>query len=222
MPMKFSKRNSLFSLSIFVAVFFGLWALRVFFLHELLKNLGGHHPEWAQILSEFLRFVVWVAPVLIYLRFIAKEKEPLKLLKITTQLNWKWVLYFAPFFLFWILGTLYKGEYTFVPEMNAFVFVFFKILGVPVMEEILFRGFIQNSLLKYFSFAKSNVIQAFLFMCAHFAWIYFFGLTSGVIRNFASTFIVGLVLGFVTRKTNSILPGMFWHLVNNIFLQLQV
>ncbi len=218
MENKSSKR----SLAFFIFAFYALWALRVFLLEPPLSVLRSAHPELAQISNEVLRLLIWVLPVFIYLRFTENEESPLTFLQIKTPINLKWTLYFTPIFLIWFFIALYTGKYAFQPEMNVFVFIFFKILGVPVMEEILFRGFIQNALLKHFSFAKANLIQAALFMASHFAWIYFFGLTTGVLINFLTVFILGLWFGFLTRKTNSLFPSIVWHLANNILLNLSI
>lgn len=73
----------------------------------------------------------------------------------------------------------------------------------PVTEEFLFRGAILGSLRKHGD-AFAIIISALMFGFAH--------------ANFLQTpvtFLTGLVLGYVTVKSNSIIPALIIHFVNN-------
>lgn len=72
-----------------------------------------------------------------------------------------------------------------------------------VCEEILFRGAIQGTLERKGA-VKAVVITSFLFALFHLnPW------------NFAAAMLIGLGFGFVTVRSNSIIPAMAWHTVNN-------
>ena len=74
----------------------------------------------------------------------------------------------------------------------------------PVLEEIIFRGIILNGLLKNYSPIKAIVWSAALFGIVHLnPW------------QFIGAFIIGLVIGWIYWKTNSIIPGILIHFVNN-------
>ena len=74
----------------------------------------------------------------------------------------------------------------------------------PIFEEIIFRGFILNGLLKNYSPTKAILWSATLFGIVHLnPW------------QFIGAFIIGAVIGWLYWKTNSIIPGMLIHFVNN-------
>lgn len=78
------------------------------------------------------------------------------------------------------------------------------IIG-PLTEEMVFRGFLQQSLEQHLRHVVNAVIYtAVAFMISHFN-IYWA----------LNIFIIGFFLSFVTWKTNSIWPGFLIHLINN-------
>lgn len=74
-----------------------------------------------------------------------------------------------------------------------------------VFEEFAFRGIILNKLRK-FGDNYAIIISAVLF-----------GLMHGNLSQIPFAFILGLVLGFIAVKTNSIIPGILIHFFNNLF-----
>lgn len=73
----------------------------------------------------------------------------------------------------------------------------------PIIEEFLFRGAILGSLRKHGD-ALAIVVSAVMFGFAH----------SNFIQT-PVTFLVGLVLAYLTVKTNSLIPAIIVHFVNN-------
>lgn len=76
----------------------------------------------------------------------------------------------------------------------------------PIIEEFIFRGAILGTLQKKFGDALAIIVSAVLFGLMH--------------ANFVQTpvtFLTGLVLGYITVKTGSIIPSIFLHFVNNSF-----
>lgn len=74
----------------------------------------------------------------------------------------------------------------------------------PVFEELLYRGVVL-SLLKGYGNGAAVAVSAVTFALAH-----------GSITLFASTLVCGLVLGYVTVRSGSILPAMFIHFCCNL------
>ena len=78
-------------------------------------------------------------------------------------------------------------------------------LLAPLAEELVFRGAILRSLLKWNSRPwVAIVISAALFSAAH--------LNPAQIPH---TFLIGLLLGWMYWRTDSIVPGVVFHWVNN-------
>lgn len=73
----------------------------------------------------------------------------------------------------------------------------------PIIEEFIFRGAILGSLRKHGD-AFAIIVSAVLF-----------GFMHGNFIQTPVTFLTGLILGYLTIKTNSIIPAMILHLVNN-------
>lgn len=75
----------------------------------------------------------------------------------------------------------------------------------PVAEELVFRGAVLHELLKSFkNHWVAIAISALLFMLVHMNP-----------AQMPHAFIIGLLLGWLFYRTNSVLPGMLFHVVNN-------
>ena len=79
-----------------------------------------------------------------------------------------------------------------------------------VCEEFFFRGMLQRSLLKNGAAWKAILISALVFGGFH-------TISNSVVAidRLIPTTLVGLVLGYLAYKSNSILPGMFLHAIHN-------
>jgi membrane protease YdiL (CAAX protease family) len=78
-------------------------------------------------------------------------------------------------------------------------------LLAPLSEELVFRGAILRELLKW----KENpwigiIISAMLFSLVHMNPV-----------QMPHAFLVGILLGWLYYRTDSIIPGVIWHWVNN-------
>lgn len=79
------------------------------------------------------------------------------------------------------------------------------VIIAPIGEELLFRGFLQNSLER----AWKDVTRAILFSSLFFAVIHF--------NPFwiIQIYFLGVLLGFLAWKTNSIIPCVIFHVIIN-------
>ncbi len=76
---------------------------------------------------------------------------------------------------------------------------------VPLYEELLFRAVFQESLGKYLPFWIVNLVQASVFAGLHDS-----------LRQFPTLFAMGLALGWLARKSGSLLAPMLMHAANNL------
>lgn len=80
------------------------------------------------------------------------------------------------------------------------------VIAAPILEEVFFRGIILNGLLKNYSPQTAIITSAAIFGCIHLnPW------------QTIPAFLAGLLIGWLYWKTNSIIPGMLLHFVNNLF-----
>ncbi len=82
--------------------------------------------------------------------------------------------------------------------------VFFGILAAPVIEELLFRGFIQPAVRTSFGKLKAIFISGLLFASVHLnAYV------------FLQIFILGLLLAYLFEKTGSLIAPITVHIFHN-------
>ena len=88
---------------------------------------------------------------------------------------------------------------------QPFVFFFMIVIAAPILEELLFRGVILDGLLKNYQPPRAIAFSAFLFALVHG------NLTQGI-----GAFMIGLLIGWIYWKTQSLIPGMIIHFINNL------
>lgn len=90
-------------------------------------------------------------------------------------------------------------------NLLGYILYFVSIAVVPpIIEEFIFRGAVLGSIRKLHGDTPAIIVSAALFGLAH--------------ANFVQTpvtFLTGLVLGYLTVKTGSIIPSMILHFLNN-------
>jgi membrane protease YdiL (CAAX protease family) len=88
------------------------------------------------------------------------------------------------------------------------------ILLVGLSEEVLFRGFILQKVSNIFGFWTGNLVSAFLFLLIHIpGWIMTNNMQSPM--NMITLVLLGLIFGFVLKKSNSLWGSMVAHSINN-------
>lgn len=119
---------------------------------------------------------------------------------------------------FWVVHHGLRVNPTFIPEYWGRYF-----LVVGVAEEFLFRGYFFNVLLKKFSLAKANTIQALAFACLH---IPRYLTTVPAMRpmtwvgNLITVAALGALFGWLYAKSRSLWPGIAVHMTWDILVTL--
>lgn len=147
----------------------------------------------------------------------AKISDYFKLNKVTTKVLFKTILISIlsiPIVMLLNLITMFflelfgKSIPTTIPMATNFTLVIIQFLLISVSagicEEFLFRGVVLNTYLDYFSYRKAIVITAILFGLFHFN-----------IQNILGPIYLGIIFGYLVLKTNSIVPAILGHMVNN-------
>lgn len=96
--------------------------------------------------------------------------------------------------------------YTENPFFWAFLFV---VIIPPIFEELAFRGFLFNQLLKVTSTKVTIVATSFIFALIHFSII-----------SLVWIFPFGIVLGYLRSKYNTLWLGMIVHFIHNLIILL--
>ncbi len=88
---------------------------------------------------------------------------------------------------------------------NPVAFFFMIVIAAPLLEELLFRGIILDGFLKNYHPWKAIFFSAFLFALIH-----------GNLSQGVGAFLGGLLIGWIYWKSQSVIPGIIIHLVNNL------
>jgi membrane protease YdiL (CAAX protease family) len=91
------------------------------------------------------------------------------------------------------------------------------VLLVGLSEEVLFRGFFLQKFAEHITFLRANLLQAFLFLLIHVpGWILLNQFKWPAVANLLCyIFGIGLVLGIVLKKSNSLWACMIVHSFSN-------
>ncbi|MFM8911825.1 MAG: lysostaphin resistance A-like protein [Flammeovirgaceae bacterium] len=87
---------------------------------------------------------------------------------------------------------------------NPVVSLFLIVLLAPLLEELLFRGVVLHGFLKNYKPSHAIASSALVFAIIH-----------GNLAQGLGAFFIGVVIGWIYWKTNSIIPGIIIHFVNN-------
>jgi len=79
------------------------------------------------------------------------------------------------------------------------------VIAAPLLEELLFRGIILEGLLKNYNATSAILFTSFLFALIH-----------GNLAQGIGAFFIGLLIGWVYWKTQSVIPGIVIHFINNL------
>ena len=187
-------------------------------------SMGLSLPEESQKNYTFISFIIGQSFMIIPLiLFLLSKKEPLiKRLRLNpVSMN---IMFFSFIFslgLIIISDEIDRLIQIFIPapeyilDLNNLLqpesilgfFLLFTAVAIiaPVGEELLFRGFLQQFLEKYWrDITKSILIIALFFAIIHLNPFWFIQI-----------YILGVVLGFLSWKTNSIIPSLILHSLNN-------
>lgn len=100
--------------------------------------------------------------------------------------------------------TIPKPDFTF-PEQKGYLIIFLIyvcFLG-PVLEEIIFRGFILKSMQKYGNLT-AILVSSIMFSMFHLNLV-----------QFVNPVLIGIILAFIAIKSESIIPSVIAHMFNN-------
>jgi CAAX protease family protein len=217
-----SRRSSLKPLLIFLLLFFAVWTLRataLFFIDERI-----HSEVLSSVYSNAVKFLVWVVPAAVYVRFIDRRPAP-GYLKLTTPINKRGLvyglllsaLYFAATMAFEtrVGGKSLHDLLAASPAewLRALAFIFFS----PISEEVLFRGFVLHKLAEGLRFWMANLATAVLFTLIHWPfWLWHNGFHLSTLQASAGILLLAILLGYVVKLTNSLWPAVAVHIANNL------
>lgn len=94
-----------------------------------------------------------------------------------------------------------SGSYSLGLKIIGFISL---VILTPIFEETMFRGVLFKGLRRSMSFYPALIVASLLFALAH-----------GQLNVSLDTFALGLLLGYLTEKTGSIVPSILLHALKN-------
>ncbi len=169
------------------------------------------------LLSFLYRFVIFVLPVFLFLRWV--DKEPVfEFLKLTTSMTRGLAVGFVILAIGAVCQTM--AIYLNVDSLpdEGILGLLEEVVVPGVFEEIFFRGFVLNQLRRTLSFHRANFYTSLLFLPFHWVtWLMvaWEGMLIMLVRSFFLFFLISLPLGLFQEKTNSLWPCIAFHMMVN-------
>ncbi len=185
--------------------------------------LSTLHPSIAFLIQYLLQFVILFCPLWLFvvgkynptLEDFGFKSISLKKLMKTVLLAYLGYLLLS-MGLSWILSLTdsslpgYESQESYLPLFGmdfAGLAVGFLLVGVlaPILEEILFRGFVYRIFVKTWPLWMGSILSAALFALIHVQF-----------QTFIPLFVLGLLLNYTYQKTGSLWAPIAFHSLNNI------
>lgn len=176
-----------------------------------------------QLVGQALAYIVAMLLVIVIPYLIFKHKINWQLLGLKSKFKWKYILlaigsfglyYLISIFLMFVMMVInpnfdisqkqetgFESLHHSVDYVMAFLAL---VVAAPIVEEVLFRGFLFGALKKSYRFWVATLITSVTFGLAHGAW------NVGV-----DTFALSLVLCYLRYNYNSLYPAIFLHMLKN-------
>lgn len=175
------------------------------------------------VISAMIKIIIWVIPVIILVKMVEKS-NPFSYLGLRHHFRKgvKWAgwlsLVFITYFIVLHLLVL-KNDIDFQIGFNEWLNT---ILLVGITEEIVFRGFLLRKLMEFYSFWKANIMTSLLFVSIHFPIWFYKGLFEFpyILSSIITAFVLGLIFGFIYKKTNSLWSVIIIHSLYNLLVSI--
>ena len=215
-------RNIMTIGGVFSIVF--LSVLSAFTVGGIIMGVTASTPEKINKLYLYISFFIGQGVILVPpIYFLTIKEQPiLESLRIKTVslLTIKFTLIFSAGVLI-VFDTLDRIIHKFIPPPDyiidlgeimrpdstlGYIFLFLAVVIIaPIGEEIVFRGFLQRFLERYWK----DVTRAVLVTSLFFAMIHFNPFWT------IQIYLLGVILGFLAWKTKSVIPSIILHIINN-------
>ena len=196
----------------FVFILFFLWIVRQYFYLYVELSFDDYLRT---VFSIIIKFVFWIILVFVYSKVIYKENI---FEKICFKNNKKGIVYAFIFGFFLLVINL---AYNYLSKVTLFDFnvsvrgFISAVVFAPIIEELVFRGFILEKLKISIPFFWANLITSVLFMLVHFPGWLIWG--EGVsLETSISILLVSFIWGYMYKKSGSFLSPVLGHAINNL------
>lgn len=207
---KFKSKDFKFIFIYCIYLFIFMYIYLLLTKNFLFGKFNSYVPE---ILITFIANIFQLAPIIIFLKYKKEKlssinfrfKNPIKIILIGLLLSIPLI----------ILNKLFDS---YNPQINLAI-IFNQLIQVALVEEIIFRGFLQNKLMSIFNNKyKVSFAVGLLFSLSHLPNCLIFRETIDISVLIYLLIVVGthIYLCLIASKGNSILSSTIAHFLNNI------
>jgi len=208
--------NTFYFVLFLYAAWIGAWLLEKALETRIswIVSGGGQFGYWT-----FMTLLLWLLPAIVMIHRLG-----LRVRDLVAFSRWRSAFLWgitAGFILAAI--SVINNAYNHVPLISMTINWSFatSVIVAPVVEEITFRGAVLRGLMLRNRFTVANTLTALFFLGAHLPGWYFQGrlidMLSHPVGGALSILIIGLILGYVAFKSNSISGSILTHMLNNLF-----
>ena len=210
-PNTVGRKSPLAPFVAFIVTFHVAWIGWPYLVYPRLIALGERTLAYAAV-NISLRLLIWVVPVLAYLRYIDRV-DPLRYLKLKGHIRRSVVVALA-LTAFNLAGSILRYG---LPDLSlqrvTWNSVFGTSLLVGVIEEIPYRGFMLQKFAERVNFWIANLLTSLLFLAIHLpGW---FALHQLRMDLMASVVVLSLVLAIAFRLAKSLWAPILAHSAND-------
>ncbi len=210
-------RFLLLYLAFFYAAWIGAIGLEAYLQGTLVPRLGD--PTINAMWWTGARLVLWLLPVYLYVTY--REREHLgTYLSLTTNVRKGLLVGVLVSLLIPAVAVISRalGDNA-VGAVQCYPTVLLAVFAPPIVEEVVFRGFLQRQLLQRTSFLKATLISSFLFGCIHLPGWYATGIPMFpfTLFRFASIMFLGVYLCYFNRLSGSLWTSIIYHSLTSLY-----
>ena len=195
----------------YVVAFHLAWIAWPFVVYPRLIAIGETTLTYA-IVSISLRLLIWVAPVVVYLRIVDKV-DPRRYLGLTDHVR-RGVIIAVVVTILNIAGSVWRFG---IPHPSLHSVTWHSVLGTSFMvgfiEEIPYRGFMLRKFAERFGNAAATLISSLLFVAVHVpGWVALHLLS---VERAVTIFVFGIVMAVMVTYSRSLWSSIIAHSAND-------
>jgi membrane protease YdiL (CAAX protease family) len=209
-----------FIIGVYLIVFFTVWSIRELIIQPVFLTPIGSLLV-SEIVGEVIKLLVWTLPAILLIRHFQDDMWiGLKEMFITKPKWFKDAPILLVIFIPFLRAIIFNGGLAVNPDFQPIRLIGSVIL-IGVTEEIVFRGFFLNTMLKKMKLWSAIVLNGILFVVIHYPiWIYRgYDFTTFLTGSF-SVFLLGGLFSYSFFKTKNIFIPIILHMIWNLQLML--
>jgi len=204
-------RKEIFWLFVYILWLYITWTVcRLLLIPPLQQAIGS---PWNMLVEAVSKFLLWVVPVLVYIKYVLKA-DVLSYLKLKTLIGkgilWGLLGCLIPLVIF--CSNVFIHHKPLHLSLSASVWLNVVLL-VGLIEEIPFRGLIFQQMQVWWGFWKASLFSSFLFVTIHLPLWIVNGQTSVavMVSQSISVFVLGLLFSYLFKRSHSLWSCILMH-----------